>query len=234
MVVRDARGAAGAWHQHRDRGMARGPVPSRPAPPQHGAPNPLFRPGWRGKHCIPTATLQPSAPAVLPGDPDRVEVAAGTGGDAGAGIEFDRVMPGHGQRDGRAQTSVFLHIIALHPVDGCAPAGIVRIQCRPYAGGKCRARGPGVDGVLRAGLAAEKVMIVGINGDASGSSSVNGPKALERPSSGLMDQRLVPIFTSLSASYWPRGTDTCRLAPRMRSCCNRQTPAGRARERHRS
>jgi len=34
---------------------------------------------------------------------------------------------------------------------------------------------------------------------------------------GLNDQRLVPMFTSLSLSYWPIGTVTRRLAPRMKS-----------------
>src|SRR5262245_64238596 len=105
------------------------------APPS----SPLFRPGFGGwaprslLFLTPPGRLQPSTPAVLPDDPDRVEVAAGTGGDAGAGIEFDRVMPGHGQRDRRAQTRVFLQIIALHAVDGCAPAGIVRaVHGHPY------------------------------------------------------------------------------------------------------
>jgi len=47
-------------------------------------------------------------------------------------------------------------------------------------------------------LAAGEVVIVGENVRLGSSSSVNGPRALENPSSGLKDQRLVPIFKALS------------------------------------
>jgi hypothetical protein len=50
------------------------------------------------------------------------------------------------------------------------------------------------------------------------SSSVHGPTAFETPTSGLNDQRLVPMLTSLVLSYWPQGTVTRKLAPTIRSC----------------
>src|SRR3974377_461027 len=49
-------------------------------------------------------------------------------------------------------------------------------------------------------------------------SSVHGPHALEMPSSGLNDQRLLPRLSNLVSSYCPRGADTCKLIPTMRSC----------------
>jgi hypothetical protein len=41
------------------------------------------------------SSLQPAPPAVLPGDPERIEVAPGAGRDAGAGVEFDRIVNIH-------------------------------------------------------------------------------------------------------------------------------------------
>ena len=38
---------------------------------------------------VASAKLQPSAPAVLPEDPERIEIASGAGGNARAPIEFD-------------------------------------------------------------------------------------------------------------------------------------------------
>src|SRR3990172_11183834 len=56
--------------------------------------------------------LEPSAPAVLPSDPDHVEVAPGPGEYAGAAGEFDRVVPIHGECEGDAHAYVLLKIIA--------------------------------------------------------------------------------------------------------------------------
>lgn len=50
-----------------------------------------------------TKYLQPSAPAVLPGYPDRIEIAPGAGGDPGAGVEFDRIVSSHRQRESETQ-----------------------------------------------------------------------------------------------------------------------------------
>ena len=53
---------------------------------------------------------------------------------------------------------------------------------------------------------------------AAATSSVHGPKALETPTSGLNDHRLVPMLTNRLSSYWPVGADISRLAPMIRSC----------------
>lgn len=49
-------------------------------------------------------------------------------------------------------------------------------------------------------------------------SSVQRSMALDRPSSGLNDQRWVPMLSSRAASYCDEGTVTCKLAPKIRSC----------------
>jgi hypothetical protein len=48
-------------------------------------------------------------------------------------------------------------------------------------------------------------------------SAVHAPKALEKPRSGLIDQRRLPRLIALAGSYWPLGADTCTLAPMTRS-----------------
>ena len=65
---------------------------------------------------------------------------------------------------------------------------------------------------LKKSLFVVKKVIAGI------SSRVRGPQALDTPSSGLKDQRLVPTFSSLVESYCPRGTVTWKLTPTMMSC----------------
>src|SRR5262245_30435550 len=65
----------------------------------------------------PSHPLKPSTPAELPDDPTRVEVAPGVGEYSRAGVEFDRVVPIHRQRDSEAQACVLLELIALHIAD---------------------------------------------------------------------------------------------------------------------
>src|SRR5262249_56422060 len=76
--------------------------------------------------------LEPAALAVLPGDPEHVEVASGAGGHAGAGVELDRVAPVDGQREGPAHAGVLLQVLALLAVDRRAAALVEgAVQCAP-------------------------------------------------------------------------------------------------------
>ena len=104
--------------------------------------------------------LKSSAPAVLPGNPDHVEVASGPGEYAGAAEEFDRVVPIHGQCEGHTHAHVLLQIIAPHAVERRAPAGVVgAVQRAPHTGAEVvdEVSLHGADGVLLKGLAAEKL-----------------------------------------------------------------------------
>ena len=49
-------------------------------------------------------------------------------------------------------------------------------------------------------------------------STIQLPRALEVPKSPITDQRLAPMFTNRSGSYWPVGAFKLRLAPITRSC----------------
>src|SRR5215471_5774448 len=81
--------------------------------------------------------LKSPAPAVLPSDSARVEVAPGTSRNAGAGVEFDGVVPIHGEGKGEAQACIPLEIVVLHAVDGRASAGVIRaVHAAPYPGTK--------------------------------------------------------------------------------------------------
>src|SRR5262245_16910803 len=57
-------------------------------------------------------SLQPSTPAVLPGDPHRPEIVVDPIIDAGAAVEFDRLIAAHGEGCGQAET----HIRRLPPL----------------------------------------------------------------------------------------------------------------------
>ena len=77
--------------------------------------------------------LKSPAPAVLPSDSARVEVAPGTSRDTGAGVEFDGVVPIHGQGKGEAQACISLEIVVLHAIGGRASTGVVRtVHAAPH------------------------------------------------------------------------------------------------------
>ena len=132
----------------------------------------------------PSHPLKPSAPAELPDDPTRVEVAPGAGEYSCAGVEFDRVVPIHRQRDGEAQACVLLEIIALHTIDGRTPAGVVGgVQRAPYASPDIvdEVTLHGVDGVLLQRHAVEKIIVVRVERDAGTQLERQRPQGLGDP-----------------------------------------------------
>src|SRR5207249_8161545 len=70
--------------------------------------------------------LEPSAPAILPGDAERIEARAGAGRDTRTGVELDRVVAVDGQREGAADARVVLPVASRPAVDGRASAAVVR------------------------------------------------------------------------------------------------------------
>jgi hypothetical protein len=69
---------------------------------------------------------------MLPGDPHQVEVPPGARLHTSAGVKLDGVMDVYGKGQGASQAPVALQIIAFHPVNRGAAAGIVgAVQRRP-------------------------------------------------------------------------------------------------------
>ena len=104
----------------------------------------------------------------------------------------------HGKRQRTAHTPVPLEIGVPFAVEGRSSTREVGgIERRPNPKGEAVNCVPlqGIERILRACVAAEEIVVV-----AAATSSVQGPTALETPTSGLKDQRLVPMLTSLLES----------------------------------
>jgi len=95
-------------------------------------------------------------------------------------------------------------LLALLAIGGRAPACVIGgVQRAPESGEEFidEVSLHRIDGVLREGLSTEEIVIVGEEGDGGNQLQYDGAPALDTPSSGLMDQRLVPTFRSLVESY---------------------------------
>src|SRR5262245_5083238 len=156
----------------------------------------------------PSHALKPSAPAELPNDPTRIEVAPGAGEYSRAGVEFDRVVPIHRQRDGEAQACVLLESIALHTIDGRTPAGIVGgVQRAPYSGPEVvdEVSLHGVDGVLLKRHAVEKVIVVRVERDTGIQLERQRPQGLGEPDLRLDGPAIGPNVQQLTGVVLAKG-----------------------------
>src|SRR5678815_831417 len=72
------------------------------------------------------STLQTTPKAVLPSNPDQVEIVARSGRHTAAGVELDRIQPVDGQRQGSAQAPVLLQVVVPDTVQSCPATGKVR------------------------------------------------------------------------------------------------------------
>src|SRR5262245_66376856 len=91
------------------------------------------------------------------------------------------MVSSHRQRQRDTHARVLLQIVALHAVEGRAPARVVgSIHCTPHTATEVVDEVPleGVNGILRTGVAAEKVIVGRVEGDAGGEVQCQGTRGL--------------------------------------------------------
>src|SRR6476659_2497529 len=121
---------------------------------------------------------QAAAPAVLPGDPNRVEVVVTMTVVASDAVNLDCLCPSDRQRQCCAEAQPFLPIVILHAINRRAAAReIAGIYRQPKAAREsvARVRLHRVERRLLARFAVEEIVVLSIEGD--------GRRELERPAS---------------------------------------------------
>jgi len=166
-------GSLAAYRRNAFYGQAIGPSVGIPQKEKNrGIPDPNdgVAPGHSGscsKHPENRVDSKPAPPTILPGNPDQVVVVVGPCRHAAAHVKLDRIVEVYGKRQRAANPPVLLQVVALLTVDCRAATGKVGgIERPPNAGAETVYCMPlhGVDRILRTGVTAVEILVVGEEG----------------------------------------------------------------------